>query len=170
MRNLFILFILFSFGPSAAYAQIATGGDYTLNQSVVATGGGASAGGTFTIAGTAGQFAAGTKQQITAFTFRSGFWSAPDSIGPTAALVNLGGRATDATGRGIRNVRIILAMADGETRHSTTGSFGYYQFADLPAGETYIVTASAKRFVFYNPTQVVTLLDERDDVNFTAND
>ncbi|MGI8884267.1 MAG: carboxypeptidase-like regulatory domain-containing protein, partial [Pyrinomonadaceae bacterium] len=37
---------------------------------------------------------------------------------------------------------------NGEVRYALTNSFGYYRFNDIPAGETYIITARHKRYVF----------------------
>jgi hypothetical protein len=45
---------------------------------------------------------------------------------------------------------------------------GYYRFTDLQAGETYIVSVSARRYQFTVPTQVVSLLDSVADLNFVG--
>ncbi len=36
----------------------------------------------------------------------------------------------------------------GKVRTARTTGFGYYRFTDVPAGETYVFTASGKRFSF----------------------
>jgi hypothetical protein len=64
------------------------------------------------------------------------------------------GRILTANGKGIRNVRITVTFASGETRETVSGESGFYQFADLPAGETYIFSVSAKHYVFTQPTKV----------------
>ena len=164
-----ILLLTIIFGSFAA-AQIASGGNYTIEKSVTATGGtsgNSAGGGNYTIEGTIGQNAAGTRQQNSPYNFQPGFWTA-QILAPTAALVNLGGRVLTTDGRGIRNARVGLTMPDGTTRTTVSSTFGYYSFADIPVGETYILTARSKRFTFANPTQVLMLLEDRGDIDFIA--
>ncbi len=88
---------------------------------------------------------------------------------PTAADASLGGRITNADGRGIRNIRLVISGGRlTEPRTTLTGSFGYFNFEGLRVGETYIVSVSGKRYVFQNPTRVVSLVDEIADVDFVA--
>jgi hypothetical protein len=105
-------------------------------------------------AGDAGRIAGGYSLTITA--------AAP----PTAALVSIGGRVMTTTGRGIRNVVITMSDLNGNVRTVTTTSFGYYRFADVVAGETYIITATGKRFTFSQPSQVLNITSDADDFNF----
>jgi hypothetical protein len=168
---LLFAFLIINFALAIyARAQIAAGGTYVLEKSVTAGGGasgaGASAGGNFTIEGTIGQFAISAASQNAQYNFKPGFWTAAP-LAPTAAAVNLGGRAVTKYG-GIANVRVTLTMPGGETRHALTNGFGYYVFAGVPVGETYIVTVYSKRFSFTNPTQIVSLQDAREDVDFIA--
>ena len=157
----------------AAEAQIATGGNYTLTQTAIANGGasgtGASAGGNYSLEGTIGQAAAGTRQQNSPNTFQPGFWTAQPFV-PTAASVTVGGRVLAANGIGIRNVRITLTGASGETRTAISSAFGYFRFDNVAAGETYIFSVFAKRFAFSQPTQVRSIVEDTDDIIFTAND
>jgi hypothetical protein len=152
-------------------AQIAVGGNYTLTQTAIAGGGAsgnnASVGGNYSLEGTIGQSAAGTNQQNASYKFQPGFWTA-QTFAPTAASVNLGGRVLTTNGSGIRNTRITLTMPDGTSRTAICGTFGYYSFAEIPSGQTYILTVSSKRFVFATPTQIVTLFEERGDLDFIA--
>jgi hypothetical protein len=53
---------------------------------------------------------------------------------------------------------------------ATTGSFGYYSFEGLTAGETYVVTVNSKRYTFSMPSRVISLVDNATDVNFVANE
>ncbi len=74
----------------AISAQVATGGDYKLEQTVVASGGGASKDATnnvYKIEGTTGQSAAGTQSSSMLFSLKSGFWTAPP-FAPTASRCN----------------------------------------------------------------------------------
>ena len=169
-QTLTVIFALIIFA-NFADAQIASGGNYTIEKSVTATGGAsgnsASVGGIYTVEGTIGQNAAGTKQQNSSYNFQPGFWTAAP-IAPTAASVNLGGRILTANGSGIRNARVVLTMPDGTTRTAISTTFGYYRFADIPVGQTYILTAYSKRFIFANPTQILTPFEERGDIDFIA--
>ncbi|MDQ4120906.1 MAG: carboxypeptidase-like regulatory domain-containing protein [Acidobacteriota bacterium] len=87
---------------------------------------------------------------------------------PTAASVTVGGRVKTANGRGIRNVIITIAFPTGERRSVVSSAFGYYRFADIPAGETYILSVAAKRYSFSQPTQIRNLVGETEDIDFVA--
>ncbi len=174
MNHLILVLAIFATATCCAHAQIAVGGNYRIEKSVTANGGAsganASTNGIYKVEGTIGQNAAGAVEQTSPFRFQPGFWNADAPLAPSAALVNLGGRITLADGRGITNARVTLMIPDGTTRTVISGSFGYYRFEDVEVGATYILTATAKRFVFSIPTQVVSLNDARDDVDFIAVD
>lgn len=154
---------------SAAQAQTASNPPYTLEQSVIANGGGTSsdASNQFSITGSIGQAIVDTSSAAP-FTIKSGFFTAPPASAPTAATVTIGGRAINSTGRGIRNVIIRLTSADGAIRFATTTAFGYYRFTNVNAGETYIITAKGKRFEFSQPSQVLNVNENVVDINFIA--
>jgi len=86
-----------------------------------------------------------------------------------AAGVSLSGRVTTADGRGIRNARVIVS-GNGlpEPRTATTGSFGYFSFEGLTAGQTYVVTVTSQRYTFSVPSRVITLVDNVADADFVA--
>jgi len=159
-----------SFVAVAADAQVAGNSAYTLEQSVVATGGGtsASAGNIYKIEGTIGQPAAGTTSTNAAFTIRSGFFT-PAPFAPTAALAKISGRITTADGRGIRNVSITMMSASGALRMAFSSSFGHFTFENVQVGEVYILSVRAKQFQFSQNTQAVSLLEDVTDINFIAN-
>lgn len=85
---------------------------------------------------------------------------------PTAAPVSVAGRALTADKRGIRGAIVTLTAPNGETRTTLTGTFGFYRFADVLAGETYILTIRAKRFSFTPDTQILTVLEEIAEADF----
>jgi len=88
---------------------------------------------------------------------------------PTAAGVSLSGRVTTASGAGIRNARVIISGNSlPEARTLTTGSFGYFSFDSLTAGETYVVTVNSQRYTFTAPSRVVTLTENLTDFDFVA--
>ena len=167
MKNLFVLLMILGCATCAAKSQIAAGGNYTLDQSIIGSGGGTSAGGTFKVEGTAGQAAAGTRQFNGAYNFHSGFWTA-QTFAPTAAGVTVSGRVLTSDGGGIKNVQVTLTSANGETRTVHSGKFGYFRFENVAAGETYIFSVSVRRYTFSQPTQVRSIVADSDDLVFTA--
>lgn len=97
----------------------------------------------------------------------SEFSNAKLVITTTAASVSIGGRVTDAFGRGVFGARVALTDANGSLRHATTNPFGYYRFAEIAAGETYILTVTHKHYEFF--AQAVSVNEDRDDINFVGN-
>ena len=145
-----------------------TGGAYQIEKTVIAAGGGRSAGSIYSLESTAGQTLAGGFLQSSGFSEYSGFWT--PVLAPTAAGVTIGGRVLTAGGQGIRGARVSLTAPDGTIRFSLTGSFGYYRFNDIPIGGIYVLTVSGKRYVFNNPTLVVAVNDELSNLDFTASE
>ena len=149
-----------------ATAQVATGGTYSLDQSVIAGGGGQNAaGGTYSLDGTIGQAIAGTTSSNSPFSVAGGFFTAAP-VAPTAASVSVSGRVVTDDGRGLRNARVVLTDAIGNSRTALTTSFGYYRFDDVAAGQTYIISVASKRFQF--APQVITVSEEIENLNFSA--
>lgn len=154
-----ILPALFLLVPVAAQ----TGGAFTIEKSVIASGGGTSSGGAFTVLGTTGQPSAGiaTGAPFTLF----GAFITP-SPAPTAAGVTVSGRVFVSDGAGLRNAVVLLTDSFGNTRTTRTGSFGYFRFDEVEAGQTYVFSIQSKRFQF-NP-QVVAVNENLEELNFTA--
>ena len=169
--NLTVIFLSLVIFGSFANAQIATGGNYTLTQTVIANGGAngtnASVNGIYKLEGTIGQSAAGTQQQIAGKKFQPGFWTAAP-LAPTAANVTVGGKILTANGRGIRNVLVTLTASNGESRTVISSTFGYFRFSEVAAGETYILSVRSKRFTFSQPSQVISITEDIDGINFVA--
>jgi Carboxypeptidase regulatory-like domain len=158
-----LIVLLFSLSVSAQ-----TGGTYDLSHSVIASGGGSnSTGGQFSVSGTIGQTSAGTISTGSQFSLRGGFW-AFDSLAPTAAQVSISGKVITSNGEGIRNVRVTLTSGNGLIRTMQTTSFGNFRFEEIAVGQTYILEVSSKKFVFANPTRVLSVQDEITDADFVA--
>ena len=88
---------------------------------------------------------------------------------PTAANVALSGRVTTSDGRGIRNATVSISGGNlANPMFARTGSFGYFSFNQLEAGQTYIVAVNSKRFTFQVPSRVISLTDNLTDVDFVA--
>lgn len=151
---------------SAATAFGQSGGQFAIQQSVIAGGGGNSSGGIFSVEGTSGQTGSGTISVGGSFSTQSGFWSG--TLAPNAATVNLVGRILTFDGRGIRNVRVTLRSASGATWETLSSPFGFYRFNGIEAGQVYIVTVSAKNFVFPEPSRAIFMSDAIEDFNFIA--
>jgi len=98
----------------------------------------------------------------------SGGWSL-EFLPLTASGVTMAGRVTTADGRGIRNAQVVVT-GDGlsEARTATTGSFGYFSFDGLTAGQTYVVTVNSQRYTFSVPSRVISLVDNLANVDFVA--
>jgi hypothetical protein len=88
---------------------------------------------------------------------------------PTSAVVNVGGRVTNANGQGISRALIRMSSGEGVTRTTYTNAFGYYNFEEVEVGQSKIIDVQAKRYNFTESTQVVVVNDEITNVNFVAN-
>jgi hypothetical protein len=87
----------------------------------------------------------------------------------TAAGVSISGRVLTAEGQGIRNATISVTGNSLMTPLTVqTGSFGYYTFEGLRAGETYVVTVASQRYTFTAPSRVISLVDNVTDADFVA--
>lgn len=163
-----VFFIAFLILFYAAIVRGQTGGDFTITQSVIATGGGQqSAGGTFSLDGTIGQSIAGNAASGSPFSLTSGFWNF-DALAPTAATVNISGRVKTESGKGIRNVALTLISATGEIFYARSGFSGGYLFEDVPSGQSYVLTVSARRYLFVQNPRFIMLLEELTNVDFVG--
>jgi Carboxypeptidase regulatory-like domain len=167
MKNILLILIAILILVSAnSFGQ--SGGTFAITESVIAGGGGQNAsGGTFSIDGTIGQTAAGNAISGLPFKITSGFWNS--SAAPTAANAGINGRVTTAGGRPIRNVTLIIEGGNlSEPKFARTNTFGYYRFQDLEVGQVYIVSISAKRYSFANPSRVIILNENLDGEDFVS--
>ncbi len=160
---------------SAAHAQVASGGTFTLEQSVLAGGGatstGTSATGTpLTLTGTIGQTTAGVVSRGgNRFAVRGGFW-ATNAPQPTAATAHIAGQVTTARGTPLGGIRVTLtggAHTDAPLVIFTDAD-GNYVFPALATGETYVVTLTHKRFTFAPANQIIDLTADVTALNFTS--
>jgi hypothetical protein len=87
------------------------------------------------------------------------------SFAPTSAKVNVGGQVINGK-RGIANAQVYLTDQNGETKIAMTNSLGYYQFADVRAGETYVLNVFSKRYTF--SPQVLTVNEDLTELNLVA--
>ncbi|MBK9164228.1 MAG: carboxypeptidase regulatory-like domain-containing protein [Acidobacteria bacterium] len=90
-----------------------------------------------------------------------------EMLAPSSTSVSISGQVLTSAGKGgqaISGVTIYLADMDGNIQTARTNPMGYYQFHDVPAGETYVVSAQHKRYRF--DTKTVNANDEIADLNF----
>ena len=98
----------------------------------------------------------------------NGGWSI-QFIPSTAAGLSVSGRVATAGGQGIRNASVVITGNSlAEPIVTQTGSFGYYTFDGLRAGETYVLTVNSRRYTFSAPSRVISLVDNVVDANFIA--
>lgn len=169
MKNKLILIVCVTLIFLTANAFGQSGGNFVVTQSVIASGGGQnSAGGAFSVDGTIGQPLAGNAVSNSPFAVTSGFWNF--TLAPTAANVGISGQVRTANGNGIRNVIVMLVPPSGIIRVTQTGSFGYFKFENIEVGGTYIISVSAKRYAFGQPTVIRTVQEDITDLEFVAND
>ncbi|HEX8251348.1 MAG TPA: carboxypeptidase-like regulatory domain-containing protein, partial [Pyrinomonadaceae bacterium] len=67
----------------------------------------------------------------------------------------------------VSGATVTLTDAHGNVRSVKTGSFGYFRFENVQAGQTVVIQASAKG-LFFNP-QAITPMEDVEDLNFLAN-
>jgi serine protease AprX len=82
-------------------------------------------------------------------------------LAPTAANVSVSGRVVDAHGVGVRGAVITITHGSGTEFRAQSNNFGNFTIQDVPAGRSYVVTASHRKFIF-NPASLAISVD--DDV------
>ena len=85
---------------------------------------------------------------------------------PSAAGVSISGRVLTQDGNGLSDAVVKITMANGEIITAKTSSFGFYNFEDIPAGQTYVLTTASRRYVF--EPRIVFTGEEIVNLNFTA--
>lgn len=90
------------------------------------------------------------------------------SLSPSEAMVNVGGRVTNADGRGISKALITMTDNAGVVRTAYTAPFGYYNFADVEVGQTLIFEVRHKSYNFTEPIRIISLMEEMTTLDFTA--
>lgn len=89
--------------------------------------------------------------------------------GVTAAGVSVSGRITDASGYGIRNVRVSIVGSElTQPRTAITNAFGYYSIDDLEVGSSYVISVAAKGRSFVDPTRIISLTDVATNIDFVT--
>jgi hypothetical protein len=84
--------------------------------------------------------------------------------GTTAAAVTVAGRVLDASGRGLRGVRVTLVGTGGATYMAVTNALGRYSFSSVPSGGIYMASATARGASY--ATRAVNLTDAVSNLDF----
>jgi hypothetical protein len=88
------------------------------------------------------------------------------ALSPTAAGATISGRVLSPTMQPVSNAVVQVIDQAGLVRTAITSPFGYYAIENVPAGETYVVGVTDKRFTFAG--RVISLKDSITDVDFVA--
>jgi hypothetical protein len=86
----------------------------------------------------------------------------------TAGDATISGRVTDSYGRAISSAIISVTDLAGNKKIAYTNTFGYYSVPELEVGQSYVVSVSARRYTFANPSMVISLTDSVAGANFVA--
>jgi len=84
----------------------------------------------------------------------------------TAADAVVSGQVVDSFGSGVSGAVVTLTSASGARRSARTSPFGYFSLTDVATGETYVVSATSKRFRF--EARSVNVGDNIDDLRIVA--
>lgn len=164
---------------SAISGQIASGGDFTLEQDVIAGGGNEASDATGTllkIEGTTGQNAVGTIFDGGNFVLFGGFWHSPE-LAPTAAGVTISGRVVlnlnqkqnPGKMQGLPNAILILTGGMMTApRVAQTNPFGNFTFEGIEPGHFYVLRVRHREYQFSDDTLAFTLMDNLSNVIFRA--
>ncbi|MEO5860084.1 MAG: carboxypeptidase-like regulatory domain-containing protein [Pyrinomonadaceae bacterium] len=80
------------------------------------------------------------------------------TLNPTAADVTVSGRVLDAAGRGLSRATVTLTDGAGNVRTASTNTLGYFSFAEVEAGASYILQATARGYTF--SSKVISVQDD----------
>lgn len=88
------------------------------------------------------------------------------TVATTAAPVTVSGRVQTAAGRSVARAYIRLTDESGNTRTGQTNAFGYFTIANVPAGQTYVLTGEARGYTFGQ--QLLSVTDNLTGLNIEA--
>jgi hypothetical protein len=100
-------------------------------------------------------------------------WFSPNGDRQSASIylnaVTVSGNVLTSGGRGIRGATVTITGPGGFMQSVHVGRLGQYLFTGLTPGNTYNITATARRFTFAGPGLVITPNSDVTSANFTAN-
>lgn len=93
-----------------------------------------------------------------------------NALAPTATAVTLSGKLRDSKGKPMSQVRVRIMDLDGDVQSVLTNKFGYYEFREVEAGQTYAMEAFQKGVRFINNPRIINVADNIDGEDFHAED
>jgi hypothetical protein len=87
-------------------------------------------------------------------------------LGTTAAKVTISGRVVSSSGVGVRAATVTLQDSRGHHLSAITDAFGYYTFATVLSGDTYIANATSRAQSF--APRIVTVNDAIADLDIVG--
>ncbi len=88
-------------------------------------------------------------------------------ITPSAASASVSGRILTPGGRGIGDAIITLeGFGQSDRRVVRTNAFGFFNFADVEVGGTYVVSVSSRRYRFEPSSRLISVVDQVTDLDF----
>lgn len=87
------------------------------------------------------------------------------ALSPTAAGVVVAGKVLTPDGSGGRGATVVLTGTDGVSRNAITSPFGYFQFDDVQAGRTYVISVTSKRYNY--ASQIINLNESVTDLELS---
>jgi len=92
------------------------------------------------------------------------------SFAPSAANVSISGRVVTSQGKdawGIANASITVTASDGVSWTARSNAFGFFSLTEIPAGATYLITVTHKRYTF--EAQSLNVVDNVEGLTFISN-
>lgn len=83
---------------------------------------------------------------------------------PTASNATVSGKVLRSDGRVIANATISYNDAQGNVKTAVTNQFGYFEFGEVEAGQTYVFRTTAKGYSF--APQVISVNDDLTNLTF----
>lgn len=85
---------------------------------------------------------------------------------PVDALIQIGGKVKERSGRAISGGLIIVNVSSGQNYVSFSNTFGYFRVLGIPAGQTCVVMAYHNRYAFF--PQILTPYKDTNGVSVIA--
>lgn len=87
----------------------------------------------------------------------------------TAGEVFVGGRVMDVRGMPIANATVMISGGPLlQPRVTRTSGFGFFGFRNVSVGNTYVISVTADRYSFDQPSQVISVNDEQNGLLFVG--
>lgn len=83
-----------------------------------------------------------------------------------SASVNVSGRVTNQSGRGVATALIVITDETGNSRYAFTNPFGYYRFKGIATGQHNTISVRSKRYPF--TSRIINVSGEITNIDFIA--